>query len=139
MSQNFDMFVMGGCLGMGAGFTLGYVTRALRGLVQKKPTPRPVRDRRLGSISVESKVEHDEHDRVVRSVPIALTVSRPKLDANLPEASTGGDRGDVVAALQGLGFKKADAVRAVDACSLAERASGVESWTRAALHKTNSR
>lgn len=41
-------------------------------------------------------------------------------------------RSDVVAALQGLGFKKADAVLYTDACLPTERAS-VEDWTRNAL------
>lgn len=136
MSQNIDMFVMGGCLGLGVGFTLGYATRALRALVQRSPAPRPVKDRRLGSISVERKVIEREDDHIKRmTAPVSVTVSRPKLEAMMPEVSTGTDRSDVIAALQGLGFKKADAVRAVDACSLAERASGVESWTRAALAK----
>lgn len=53
-----------------------------------------------------------------------------------PQLQASPDRGDVVAALQGLGFKKADAARAVDACTPAERASGVESWTRAALSRS---
>lgn len=43
------------------------------------------------------------------------------------------DREEVIAALYGAGYNKKTATAAVDECSLAERASGIESWTRAAL------
>lgn len=43
------------------------------------------------------------------------------------------DRDEVIDVLMGSGFSKTEAVKAVDACSLAERASGVEAWTRAAF------
>jgi hypothetical protein len=42
-------------------------------------------------------------------------------------------RAEVVAALVSAGYKKVAAVVAVDACTLAERASGVESWVVAAF------
>ena len=121
MSQNIDMFVMGGCLGMGLGFTLGYATRAARSLVQRQP-----RERR-------SRLIEDRDPVVPLRARQFARVDDDTFKAAPPESTS--DRGDVISALQGLGFKKTDATRAADSCSLAERALGGESWTRAALQK----
>jgi hypothetical protein len=49
--------------------------------------------------------------------------------------STNQDRDDVVAALVGAGYKKSTANAAADACTVGERASGVQAWTIAALRQ----
>ena len=51
----------------------------------------------------------------------------------MPVVESVSDHDDVVAALQGAGYTKADAGRLADACSLAERTSGVETWVVCAL------
>lgn len=127
MSENVDMFVMGGCLGLGAGFALGYATRALRRFVQRhgdevrevnryKPYHTKVKQRPL-SAQEPAFVSLPQHEQAVTR-----------------DLSESVDRSDVVAALQGLGFKKTDAARAADACGTGDRVD-VESWTRAALAK----
>lgn len=55
------------------------------------------------------------------------------LDKERAAASAKEQRAEVVAALVGAGYKKVAAVVAVDACTLAERAGGVESWAVAAF------
>lgn len=48
-------------------------------------------------------------------------------------------RGDAVSALMNAGFKRLSATAAVDACTLAERAGGLESWVAAALRRAASK
>lgn len=57
-------------------------------------------------------------------MPVIATVVRKAAEA----------REEVVSALTGAGYKKGDAARAVDACSMAERES-LEAWTRSALRR----
>lgn len=48
-------------------------------------------------------------------------------------------REDALAALTGAGYKRAAAEAALDACSLAERAGGLESWVAAALRHASAK
>jgi hypothetical protein len=67
-------------------------------------------------------------------IPIKRTRSNtPRSPEVMQEKSANPDRDDVIAALMGAGYKKTEAIKAVDACSLAERASGVTMWMLAAL------
>lgn len=71
-----------------------------------------------------------------RSAPgsqVRLVVHKPRTAPSTDHRSE--DRELVVAALVGSGFPKAIATAAVDQCSIAERAAGVEAWTAAALRR----
>lgn len=48
-------------------------------------------------------------------------------------------RADALAALTGAGYKRPAAEAALDACTLAERAGGLESWVAAALRRATSK
>lgn len=77
------------------------------------------RKRDLGIIPLERPVKRSR--RSTPNTPRETPVVNPYRD-------------DVIAALMGSGYSKADATKAADACSLVERAHGLEAWTRAAFN-----
>jgi hypothetical protein len=58
-----------------------------------------------------------------------------KLAAELCVRAT---RTEVIATLSGAGFKRSEAITAVDSCTLAERDAGLEAWVGAALRRAAS-
>jgi hypothetical protein len=135
---NIHEVEVGMAIGAIGGIALGY---QLRKLVVRFQTWRAKRDR----ITKRDVREAYKHDRVVDFQPVTEK-AKPMLLSRVraPSPPKGHwsevpspDRDDVVAALMGAGYKKADAVKATDACSMVERASGVEHWTVAALRNAH--
>jgi hypothetical protein len=139
MNFPWDVFGVGAALGGTTGLVAGY---QLRKLVVRVQQWRANRYRKLAKEYDAKKREAVETGRpVVTSrqdpeyIPIKRTrrVSPNPPVVDRPDWSANPWRDEVIAALTGAGYKKADAIKAVDACSLAERASGPEHWTVAAL------
>lgn len=139
----WDVLGVGAALGGAAGLVVGYQTRKLVVRFQEW------RSNRLGK-SQKIAMAHDKvvaikhrHDgELPPTIPIKRSRrSTPQTPQMIPVVRDephwsevkNPDRDDVIAALVNAGYKKADAVKAVDACSLVERASGLEAWTRAAF------
>lgn len=68
-------------------------------------------------------------------VPSAALLREAELDAQRAKETARIIREDAVAALTGAGYKRAAAEAALDACTLAERAGGLESWVACALRR----
>lgn len=127
---------------------VGVVSRAEQDarLLLKKTIPLDKRDPNTGRVR-----PRDQHANFQR-IPIAKTPlpssdngyhvptdnelashwSNSEHPANLTAQAI---RADALAALTGAGLKRAEAEAALDACSLAERAGGLESWVAAALRR----
>ena len=139
------MLVMGASLGVVAGSWLGYQLRKITERVRKHRkeieeinTPTFVRAgmRKRAALKDEARAA---------AKPMPSFISLAAHEQRIPIIPVGGrgkvtvtevvnpDRDEVIAALVDSGYKKTAAVAAVDACSLAERASGVEAWTVCAL------
>ena len=70
-------------------------------------------------------------------MPLEHHVRVEKLRSSTIDADP--NRSEVISALVGAGFKKVAASAAVDACSFADRAAGVEAWTIAALKNASTK
>jgi len=82
----------------------------------EEPSTSPTRDQSV----VVAQRDDVKTDRVRGTRPPSAPPAPPR------------ERGDVIAALIGSGYRKQDAIAAADACVAAERAT-LESWTRSAL------
>lgn len=139
MSWNIQEVEVGLAIGGIAGLALGY---ELRKLVVRFQAWRVERKRPDRITKRDVKVAY-EHDKVVsiteheKPPVIPFKRSRRSTPINHIQEQTipvvNPDRDDVIAALVNAGFKKAEAIKATDACSLVERASGVTMWMLAAL------
>jgi hypothetical protein len=69
------------------------------------------------------------------SIPSAAFLRGAELDALQAKETARIIRDDAVAALTGAGYKRAAAEAALDACTLAERAGGLESWVACAFRR----
>lgn len=137
MDFPWDVFGVGAALGGATGLVAGY---QLRKLVVRFQRWRRDRANRITKRDLRKAYDHDQVVAIkeVRELPAVIPIKRmrnntPRTSEVMPEKSANPDRDEVIAALAGAGYKKADAIKAVDACSLAERASGPEHWTIAAL------
>lgn len=98
----------------------------------REPTPLPARVV-AGKAAPRPKLyraRHPKHIPIARrnvEIPVVGVPTTPDLSA------------DVVAALVGAGYKRAEAVTAVSACTAEERAGGLEQWTVAALRRATTR
>lgn len=137
MDFPWDVFGVGAALGGTTGLVAGY---QLRKLVVRFQRWRRNRTQRITKRDLQQAYGHDQVVAIKeeRGLPPVIPLrgrvfKRVDDDTFKAEKSATPDRDEVIAALTGAGYKKADAVKAVDACSLAERASGPEHWTIAAL------
>jgi len=137
MQWNTDEVMVGIAIGGTAGLALGYELRKLVVRFQtwrgKKPDHITKRDLKKAyrHDKVVAIVEHEKPPtiplkRTRRTTPVNHTQEQP-----IPV--TNPDREDVIAALMGSGYKKDVAIKAADACSMEERARGLQQWTIAAF------
>lgn len=153
MNHNeFDLLCMGVSGGVVAGTWLGYQLRKIVTRVRAHGNGRPAKgeieavemlsDWKRGHPATAKYIEHSA--RVMRDHQV-IPIMSPALryvpgkrefvrNETLAQETDISDRDEVIAALYGAGYKRAEAVAAVDACSLAERAGSIESWTRCALN-----
>lgn len=139
----WDVFGVGAALGGTAGLVCGYQVRKL---VVRFQEWRANKYRKAAKQYAKLKAEAEATGQPIvtaQQLPPVIPIKRTKrISSNppvvdRPEWSANPWRDEVIAALTGAGYKKADAIKAVDACSLAERASGVEQWTIAALRNAH--
>lgn len=137
MSPPWDVLGVGAAMGGAAGIFAGYQLRKL--VVRIQAWNKRRKKDRITKQDVEMAYRHDvvvtiKEKELPSVIPIRRSKrSTPRTPEVQPQRSANPDRDDVIAALMGAGYSKTAAVKAVDACSLAERASGVEHWTIAAL------
>lgn len=128
-----DMLIVGATLGTVPGAWLGYQLRKI--VVRVRDHKRRV-EFHDGPVAVGRSTLREQRARDVmrekQVIPIVPTNARGRGKVTITEVANP-NRDEVVAALVGAGYKKTAANAAVDACSLAERASGVEAWTVCAL------
>ncbi len=133
-SPPWDVFGVGAAAGSVVGLYGGYQLRKLVLCLQDWSAWRRERaSSKPGTIAQErDKIVQREKPPVI---PLARTPKFATLgdDECMVTHSANPDRDDVIAALVGAGFKKTEAAKAADACSLTERASGLQQWTVAAL------
>jgi hypothetical protein len=143
MDFPWDVLGVGAALGGTAGLVGGYQARKL---VVRFQAWRSNRYRELAKEYDAKRREAIETGQPVvtsRQEPAYIPIKRSKRVSpnppvvDRPDWSANPWRDEVIAALTGAGYKKVDAIKAVDACSLAERASGVEQWTIAALRNAH--
>ncbi len=135
----WDVFGVGAALGGTAGLVAGYQVRKL---VVRFQEWRANRYRKAAKQYAKLKAEAEATGQPIvtaQQLPPVIPIKRSRrhTPANAGSEVHGWPenpwRDDVINALVDAGFKKADAVKAVDACSPVERASGLEAWTRAAF------
>lgn len=73
------------------------------------------------------------------AIPPAWTDAVPDHVKRLEAEGARSVREDAIAALVGTGFKQATSTSAVDACTLEERAAGLDSWVAAAFRRVLSK
>lgn len=136
MSPPWDVLGVGMAIGGTAGIFAGYQFRKLVVHIQE------YRAYRITKRDVKVAYEHDQVAAIVKreKPPIIPLKARRFVDTFkenqiLPVINP--DRDDVIAALMGAGYKKGDAEKAADACSMVERAHGLEAWTAAALRNAH--
>jgi hypothetical protein len=136
---NIHEVEVGLAIGALGGIALGY---ELRKLVVRFQAWRKKGDR----ITRRDVKRAYKQDRIVDFQPVtekAKPMHLPRIRVPSPSPSEpwdempSADRADVIGALVGAGYKRAEAAKAVDACSLPERAAGLESWTMAALRRAS--
>lgn len=132
----WDVLGVGAALGGAAGLVAGYQTRKLVVRFQEWRANRLSKSQKIAMAHDKIvSIKHRHDGELPPTIPIKRT--RKHTPANRGSEVHGWaenpDRDDVINALMNAGFKKADAVRAIDACSPTERASGLEAWTRAAF------
>lgn len=142
MSPPWDVFGVGAAVGGAVGIYGGYQLRKLvvhaqkwnRRRKEKRKVGQPIQMYKDGEV-ITVKPEPMQ-------LPPVIPIQRarrntPRTADGIKEISANPDRDVVIAALTGSGYSRAEAIKAVDACSLAERASGPEHWTVAALSKAH--
>ena len=133
MSPPWDVFGVGAAVGGAAGIFAGYQLRKLVVHIQEW---RENRYRKLTKEYRKLKKEAEETGQPIvtaRQLPDVIPIKRSRRSTPKEQPEVSNDRNEVIAFVMGSGYQKAEAIKAVDACSLAERASGVEPWVRAAL------
>jgi hypothetical protein len=138
MSPPWDVFGVGAAIGGAAGIFAGY---QIRKLVVRFQEWRSNRYRKAAKQYSKLKAEAEETGQSIvtsQQLPAVIPIKRakhvtPRTQVAVEEKSANPWRDDVIAALMGAGYSKTEAVKAVDECSLAERAQGLEAWTRAAF------
>ncbi len=133
MSPPWDVFGVGAAVGGAAGLWLGYEVRKLVVRVHTWRTKARFVDGARDAMDNGKITMNAKHEELPPVIPIKRVRRPSPRIPDLVERSANPDRDVVLAALMGAGYSKADAVKAVDACSLAERAAGPEHWTVAAL------
>lgn len=106
---------------------LGEPRQSVRSMLEK-PRVIPLRSKR----ETPSVIDPDK-------VPIAPIPIAPGGTSEHARAVEDELRAEVIAALVGSGYKRFDAGTAVDACTFAERAGGLESWVAAAFRRAASK
>lgn len=112
----------------------------------RKPRRIPL-ERRPVSPSAEDTPIIDPDKVPITPIPIApggisrlLTSIEDIEDARVVASETARQiREDALAALTGAGYKRRDAEAALDACTMVERAGGLESWVAAAFRRAASK
>lgn len=152
MAPPWDVFGVGCAVGGAAGIALGYQMRKLVVRVSDWRRDRALIKRRNEFKRQQKEdVEHDDARELPPIIPIEKKRGRratSKTPQPIPivrdehelphwSKSVNPDREDVLAALTGAGYSKAEAIAAADACTLVERAHGLESWTRAAFNNAH--
>lgn len=154
MTPPWDWFgygaIVGGATGMWVGYQVRLIVERHQGRKLYKGMHLKTSDGQVREItSVRKGVIHTrdaEPDRFVSyKEPIINTTKMPNVipmhraRTMTPEEVTPVDRpgnpwrNDVIEALMGAGYKKAEAAKAVDSVPLPERMPGLEAWTAAAL------
>ncbi len=138
MSPPWDVLGVGMAIGGTAGIFAGYQLRKLVVHIQE------YRAYRTTKREVKVAYEHDQVAAIVkREKPMIIPLKARRFvdSGNFKEKQSlpviNPDRDDVIAALMGAGYKKSDAEKAADACSMVERAHGLEAWTVAALRNAH--
>lgn len=145
MSPPWDVFGVGAAVGGTAGILAGYQLRKLVVHVQDWRRDRALAKRR-NEFKREQKTERERDEAyfekrksdlgIIPLQPVKRTKrNTPQERQQIPVVNP--DRDDVIAALMGSGYSKADATKAADSCSLVERAHGLEAWTRAAFNNAH--
>ena len=140
MPWNIQEVEVGLAIGGIAGLALGYEARKLH---VRFRTWRAERKRPDCITKRDVKVAY-KHDKVVAIVersekPPMIPIKRSRRSTpnerahEQPIQVINPDRDDVIAALMNSGYKKDAAIKATDACSLVERAHGLQQWTIAAF------
>lgn len=131
MAPPWDVLGVGAAMGCTIGLYGGYQLHKLVLYIQDW---RAWRAERI--TKTDKTVMLVEHHEMPPTIPLKRAMrSAPQMPA--PEVSANPDRDDVIAALMGAGYKKVDASKAADACTLVERASGLRQWTIAALRNAH--
>jgi hypothetical protein len=156
MNWNTDEVMAGLAIGAIGGAALGW---ELRKIVERFQRMRAAHKRDVERINApkRNRKNTDERDvvnaaerdreyfekrkRDLGIIPLEPRRSRRNTPANNSSEIHGWpenpDRDDVIAALMGSGYSKTEAVKAADACSMVERAHGLEAWTRAAFNNAH--
>lgn len=141
MSPPWDVFGVGAACGGAVGIYGGYQLRKLVVRIQAWNKKRKERKKLDEPIHLYKDGEvvalKPEPMKLPPVIPIRSRRSTPRTPEVQPQRSANPDRDDVIAALTGAGYSKAAATKAVDECTLAERASGPEHWTIAALNRAH--
>lgn len=134
MTPPWDWFGYGAIVGGATGMWVGYQVRIFVERYQDKRSKK----REYVEAKVIRVLGPDEGvRRISRQMPDVIPLKRVR--TTTPEEVTPVDRpgnpwrNDVIEALMGAGYKKAEAAKAVDSVPLPERMPGLEAWTAAAL------
>lgn len=101
-----------------------------------KPRVIPLEKRRSRDPLATETLYHRPAPQQIPIIPPADALLRDlELDKQQAKETARIIREDAVAALTGAGYKRAAAEAALDACTLAERAGGLESWVACALRR----
>lgn len=132
MAPPWDVWGVGCAMGGAAGLLLGYQTRKL---IERFRDHRLIkRHIKVGIDTETAELSPYPTKRSRRAPPPVIPFVHVPRGYEQPIPVTNPDRDLVIAALMSAGYKKGDAVKATDACSMVERAHGLEAWTVAALH-----
>ena len=125
MSPPWDVWGVGCAMGGAAGLLLGYQVRKLfERVVRREVQPERPPERRAKPKPATIPLDIPPNQRATFQWVSHPEPSNPWRD-------------DVIAALMGSGYKKADAIKAADACSMVEQHAGLEQWIVAALRNAH--
>ncbi len=161
--REFDLLVIGFSVGALVFLWVGYRLRVRVerwGSRRKVPTHRDAKHVPFGDLSERdagNPLRQQRAQRILQSrsrvIPLAKrsATAIPTVADDIPSIADHAARewtpaetakairADAVAALTGAGFKRAEAERALDDCTLAERAGGIDSWVQSALRRAVSK
>jgi hypothetical protein len=108
----------------------------VRNMLSGKPRVIPLEKRRSRDPLAAETLYRRPAPQQIPIIPPADALLRDlELDAQQAKETARIIREDAVAALTGAGYKRAAAEAALDACTLVERAGGLESWVACALRR----